>query len=1074
MRPFMISAQRPGLLAAILFATLATTACRNPRAADVYTLNTPIDVAAASACLIEEGAQWRVAFPDDEDCVHANDVREDTQPSRWDPHVYAALISNEGEGALQIYSLDTRSTIWLTALRRSIGCLAEERAVRQPGTYNGSWVPERGGDSACSTITGSGVRAFDNNPTVPGNDGIRIPGTIGPNTASAFAGLQVVAASGPNTLHVVNYLTGEFVGIAGSGSNTLALDFPVAALANIRDGGWIIAANARDNELVAWQPTLTCDNATDVHYLGCDLTIDFGTPTHIALDGTPAHIATALTGDVYVSMQETPWVTRVSLNDNECPPTAPCNIPITHGCNDGIDNDNNGLADNEDPSCYSPFMEEGELFADAPCADGVDNDGDGLIDALDPQCASRSFAQEDGSDDTCNDGIDNDGDGLVDADDPHCTDGSEFQAGGFFTPPSDATPPRYTREPVYPGAITVVPEGDIVMIAEAGGNRASRARAPEIVFLCGRALPSDQTPPGYVCPQSNTRLNLNAGDALRRAGLGVASSAMPNSLHTTTNIEFLQIQNPDNIAPQNPNDSASILTLQTRRLFVTATDTGVYTIDIDRVWAFVDKQGASVREYEALMRYTDAAHSPADVRNLRLIKAERVPALPPGHTSVEPGRDTFFPSLYAINPEGAGGQPGESIRFDATQASNQGAFVGLETEARFCFQIPGVGCVTNPPRDRAYMPYNFARERVDIPNDTRLVDENWLLEWEGSLLINTSGAEFTAQRNDAIVLSDDGWVQFLGQKACERVGNDSAKICDLQIGWAVCPELEDLCTRGADLCGENIDICNICPRACHAEVNLCRAGAQPGDILILPPLDPAAWCKRGESGCTKADIPAQCLPNAATREPGVYDIKVAANATVGNEYRIVEVRGDAVRVEPLDFADRQRYRLPTRLPSSTCYRRPFTAEIVAANAWTLAGSRVVNSDTAYVEQDGICTWDANADGQDRVARPIAGVDTVSRLGIRFNISPGDWLRYCETQANAGECAHAMRGFRILFSTEDNYSPRAIGSAVGTMAISSDSVINRNLLRSLLLFIDPSTNQLTVLENDESFDGTIVP
>lgn len=48
------------------------------------------------------------------------------------------------------------------------------------------------------------------------------------------------------------------------------------------------------------------------------------------------------------------------------------------------------------------------------CNDGIDNDGDGLVDMADPDCVNVQGGE------ACNDGIDNDGDGLIDIDDPNC------------------------------------------------------------------------------------------------------------------------------------------------------------------------------------------------------------------------------------------------------------------------------------------------------------------------------------------------------------------------------------------------------------------------------------------------------------------------------------------------------------------------------------------------------------------------------------------------------------------------------------------------------------------------------
>ena len=51
------------------------------------------------------------------------------------------------------------------------------------------------------------------------------------------------------------------------------------------------------------------------------------------------------------------------------------------------------------------------------CNDGIDNDGDGLVDCADPDCAN---APECRPRETCGNCIDDDGDGLVDYEDPDC------------------------------------------------------------------------------------------------------------------------------------------------------------------------------------------------------------------------------------------------------------------------------------------------------------------------------------------------------------------------------------------------------------------------------------------------------------------------------------------------------------------------------------------------------------------------------------------------------------------------------------------------------------------------------
>src|SRR6187431_415355 len=52
-------------------------------------------------------------------------------------------------------------------------------------------------------------------------------------------------------------------------------------------------------------------------------------------------------------------------------------------CNDGIDNDGDGLVDCADGNCtFAANIERG-----CRCYDGVDNDGDGRIDQADSNCA---------------------------------------------------------------------------------------------------------------------------------------------------------------------------------------------------------------------------------------------------------------------------------------------------------------------------------------------------------------------------------------------------------------------------------------------------------------------------------------------------------------------------------------------------------------------------------------------------------------------------------------------------------------------------------------------------------------
>lgn len=86
--------------------------------------------------------------------------------------------------------------------------------------------------------------------------------------------------------------------------------------------------------------------------------------------------------------------------------------PCASDCQDGIDNDGDGLVDRAaDPGCASAD----DLSEQVECEDGFDNDGDGAADFAggDAGCASTGASLEDPA---CDDGRDNDADGFIDAD----------------------------------------------------------------------------------------------------------------------------------------------------------------------------------------------------------------------------------------------------------------------------------------------------------------------------------------------------------------------------------------------------------------------------------------------------------------------------------------------------------------------------------------------------------------------------------------------------------------------------------------------------------------------------------
>jgi len=139
----------------------------------------------------------------------------------------------------------------------------------------------------------------------------------------------------------------------------------------------------------------------------------------------------------YAKPWMTPWGITVPTNlPTRCvSPSCPENTPLT--CNDKLDNDNDGVWDCGDTSCFGIGQCTREYGNHLPnnfagfitsCRDGFDNDNDNLIDCSDPDCAWTCAENDAGN---CRDGIDNDGDGFTDSTDAKCTNWwQENFAGG--------------------------------------------------------------------------------------------------------------------------------------------------------------------------------------------------------------------------------------------------------------------------------------------------------------------------------------------------------------------------------------------------------------------------------------------------------------------------------------------------------------------------------------------------------------------------------------------------------------------------------------------------------------------
>lgn len=108
---------------------------------------------------------------------------------------------------------------------------------------------------------------------------------------------------------------------------------------------------------------------------------------------------------------------NLSINDGfNCVLAPP---PFESNCNNGIDDDGDGLVDCDDPDCDKSNQCTVEI-----CDNGIDDDGDGWADCSDSECYALQICIE-----ICDNGIDDNGNGLVDGDDPQCTTSSGVRGG---------------------------------------------------------------------------------------------------------------------------------------------------------------------------------------------------------------------------------------------------------------------------------------------------------------------------------------------------------------------------------------------------------------------------------------------------------------------------------------------------------------------------------------------------------------------------------------------------------------------------------------------------------------------
>ncbi len=166
-------------------------------------------------------------------------------------------------------------------------------------------------------------------------------------------------------------------------------------------------------------------------------------PLRVALPARALSVV-GLDGRLLVLWRDRPTVSFIGLDG------APlAEAGLVPACRDGLDGDGDGRVDGADPDCLDrddddestatgaereelPEVPPAAFEGAAACEDGVDDDGDGLVDVADPDCLGED-PQAEGAP-PCGNGVDDDGDGLVDEADKDCLHRAGLSEG---PPPRD-------------------------------------------------------------------------------------------------------------------------------------------------------------------------------------------------------------------------------------------------------------------------------------------------------------------------------------------------------------------------------------------------------------------------------------------------------------------------------------------------------------------------------------------------------------------------------------------------------------------------------------------------------------
>ena len=863
----------------------------------------------------------------------------------------------------------------------------------------------------------SNPTALDLDQSVPGVTGVAVPD--GPIDILPLSHPTLVATISERSpaLSVADLVGGELASLRYDGGdgfvqvhgNTLPLSSPVTLVRGVhRDSGTtLVLVEAIDRRARVLHASSTCDGSATRAEPGCSASVDLIELPELALPGSPTDLAIADSGRVFVTVRDDRRIFVGALFGDDLQEHcggSPClfaTMGVGASCQDGIDNDDDGLVDADDPQCFSSEGDEtGLLLVDetpTECSNGLDDDGDGAVDADDTDCRGAADRVEGPGYDgvtqltvvpgpapaPCEGSGEGSGEGDllfipslegtalpegVSFESPRCSNGLDDDGDGDVDWPddSDCYGP-YADSEVAPVGATLV---NVILSDEQDYLYSLDRRGQQLYVHDAERL---ELIPANEFDPTHTTLGVFVG----------AEFLGPIVAETTETVaELAEARSAD--ADGDGEATVTHVRRVDRNVHVATTSGFAETIRIDTTWTGYDGDPTE-SDLEPIVG-PDTTHllEPIDLDGGRSV-VERVTCtdespLESGAPAVGNCTEEWLPQPRLLDdpcgsgddrPEGAPVWPAEGSYWEIA-----GDHFATLVTTRSEWGLGGDTDECNRPETRALV-------GSSVNHDFAITDGEWSAVYQGTLngTARNDGLRMpTASTTQCPANADTdagdcrGWVEFAGQDPCALQTEDGSTggFCSWQgslFDAADCPELAELCSEhsSAQICEQDIDVCGICPGACRSAVDFCGAGVLPNDILVierqeLTSEDPAcADFARVERGAEASAVRLEyviCAVTEAYLEIATFDVGCDGQPIVS----------------PVDTID--------RLPPTECYGEPLETSVRASDWLVRIGSRTTGL-SPYRAVDGRCVL--RADAEERLTRLALDHEFTSPLGLAFTL-----------------------------------------------------------------------------------------